>query len=97
MHEMTAGDTKYLKVSVVNDNNAPVVISGADITFTLANTVIKTVGSGLTITGASEFVVKLDPNDTKDLLGECAIRVKIVESGTSDVSTVIKDSIIIKK
>lgn len=101
MFEMKAGDTKYIVVSVVNDAGEPVVISGASIKWIIArkrnssHLVTKTVGSGITITGASEFTVKLNPSDTLSLFGEYYNEAEIIESGTSDVSTLIEDKVTI--
>ena len=58
----------------VNENGSPVVLKGATITFTLSYVgqkdypvIIKTMNSGITVTGINTCIVKLSAEDTKYL------------------------------
>lgn len=91
-----AGDTKIIEVTVT-ENNSPVDLTGASIKFGF-DTVLKEVGSGITITDAVNgiFEVKLDPKDTQDLSGlkyyECE-----VTDNVGNVSTVLNGTLVITK
>lgn len=75
--EMFSGNTRILKVTVLDQDDAIVDLSGASADFALSKRpgstalVTKSVGTGITITDAvaGELEVRLDPADTEPLAG----------------------------
>lgn len=94
---MTAGDSKVLEVTVVDDDGIPVNISGTAIRFEMARfasdtpaLVTKAIGSGVTIIDGptGRFDVALDPADTAEFSGSYYYEAEIDDGGT--ISTVIR-------
>jgi len=83
--EIFRGKDKILNVSIVDDNNNPLPISGCLFTYvvykptTSSIKITKTIGSGINIVDMNSGIIEITllPNDTKDLLGtynhECEI------------------------
>lgn len=93
MITMCAGDTKYIKVTVTEDNN-PVNLEGALIEWVIKKgqfRITKTQQDGVTVSNPSGgvFVVKLSHSDTIGLSGNYVYEGKIVDA-EGNVSTVVK-------
>lgn len=88
--EFHSGDTKYLDVSILDDDDVAVDVTGAGVTYVIAGSeivVTKTEADGITI-ATSVVTVALDPADTEALAGEYFQEMQIVD-GAGDVTTVL--------
>ncbi len=102
--EFVSGDSKRLVVSVTDDNDTAVDLTGAVISWQLARSVYgsaeisKSVGSGIAITDAvnGEFTVTLDPLDTDALEGDFYHEAQVTDT-LGDISTVFSGNITIIK
>jgi hypothetical protein len=98
---MFAGDTKILEITVTDDSNAVINITGVLIRWQLSKTVkdpplvSKAVGSGITIVNgpAGRFDVLINPADTLALIGSHYHEVEIDDSGV--ISTVLTGKVTI--
>lgn len=98
---MFAGETRTLVVTVTDQDGAAVDLTDADITYVLdlATPITKTVGSGITITGAlaGEFEIALAQADTvaidtdRSIKHECKA---LLQSG--EVLTVFYGTVVVK-
>ena len=96
---MHSGDTRVLELTITDEADAVVNLTGAAITWALSKRnasevlpkgtaiLTKTVGSGITITDAANgrADVAIDPADTADLKGEYYHEVQLVLTDTSTV------------
>lgn len=70
-----SGDSRNLIISVIDENNTEIDLTGAAIEWVLINQgeiiLSKSIGSGITINNASggQFAIALTVNDTRKLLG----------------------------
>ena len=103
-YTMTAGDTKYIVVTVEDELGVAVDIGGASIKLVVAPDVDSTAlvtkttgGGGITITGTSEFTCKRDPADTASLTPAKYYMESQITETTGDVSTILKDKLKITK
>lgn len=94
---MTAGDTKVLQVTVVDDDGSPVDISGTTIRFQMSRfatdaeaLVIKSSGSGIEIIDgpAGQLEITLDPDDTPDFNGSYYFEAEVEDGDV--VSTILR-------
>lgn len=95
--QMTAGDTKYLVVSVKDADGVAVNLTGAAVKWQAARSFGKasvlskaTSGSGIVLTNASGgiFTITLDPDDTEDLKGNYYHEAQVTASDGT-ISTVL--------
>ncbi len=94
--EMVSGDTKEIVVTVLDELDQVVPITGASIVFILsvnefsAALVTKTTGAGIVISNGQggEFTVTLDVADTEPLVGEHYFEAEVTDTG-GKVSTVV--------
>ena len=101
--EMYSGNTRLLKVSVLDQDDAIVDLSGASATFVLMKRpgqvamITKTVGAGITITNAvgGEMEVLLVPADTEPLRGAFAYEVEVTDA-SGRKTTVLFGTVTIK-
>jgi hypothetical protein len=90
-----AGDSKNLIVTVLDENNSPITLTGSSIKWVLIsqNSIIlsKTVSSGITITNAvqGQFKITLTTVDTKNLIGtyQHFVRVTTADGSSSIILT----------
>jgi len=98
---MFAGETRTLAVTVTDQDGAAVDLTGADITYVLAlpTPITKTVGSGITITGAltGEFEIALAQADTVAINSSTSVEheCKILTS-TAEVLTAFYGRVTVK-
>lgn len=101
--EMHSGDTKDILVSVLDELDAVVNITGATAVFILSNNpysaaiVTKSSGSGIVITDgpAGILTVSLDPADTAALAGSFYYEVELTDA-SGRVSTIVVGQINIR-
>ena len=99
-----SGDDKVITVTVYDNDDAIVDITGVTITWQLSQNVssaaliTKTVGSGITLSDPTSgvFTITLDPADTNSLSGRYYHECEITDS-SSDVSTGFVGHATIKK
>ena len=101
---MVSGDSKDIVVTVLDENDQVVPITGATIVFILsvnefsAALVTKSTGAGIVITNGPRgvFTVTLDVADTEPLIGEHYFEAELTDAG-GRVSTVVLGTIDIRK
>lgn len=101
--EMHSGDTKDIEVSVLDELDAVVNITGATAVFILSNNpysaaiITKSSGSGIVITDgvAGLLTITLDPADTAALAGAFYYEVELTDA-SSRVSTIVVGQINIR-
>ena len=94
---MVSGDSKDIVVSVLDERDQVVPITGASATFILSMTeftaalVTKTVGSGIVITDGPGGVltVSLLPADTEPLIGQHYFEIELIDSGGKESTIVV--------
>jgi hypothetical protein len=102
--EMVSGDTKDIVVSVLDENDAVVPITGATAVFALSKTdfspilFTKTVGSGIVITDGPGGIltVTLVEADTESLIGQHYYEIELTDAAFK-VSTIALGRITIRK
>ncbi len=102
--DMVSGDTKDLVVSVLDENDAVVPITGATATFVMSKTEFSpilftyTVGSGIVITdGAGGILtVTIAAVDTEPLIGQHYYEIELVDASLK-ISTIALGRITIRK
>ncbi len=102
--DMVSGDSKDIIVSVLDELDQVVPITGASVVFILSNTefspalVTKSSGSGIAITDGPGGVltVSLAPADTEDLIGTKYFEIELT-SASLQVSTIAVGRINIRK
>jgi hypothetical protein len=92
-----SGVTKSIVVSVTKENNAPLDITGSQITWSF-NNVLKTNANGITLTNPTqgEFTIHLDSNDTQNMQGRYYHKA-IVTDAIGNVSIVTTGKITVEK
>lgn len=87
-----SGDSRNLIINVVDENNTPISLTGANIEWILinqGNTILsKSVSSGITINNDSvgQFTISLTTNDTRSLNGTYQHMARVTtEDGSSSV------------
>jgi hypothetical protein len=101
---MHSGDSKDIVVSVLDESDQVVPITGASVVFILSKSewsaalVTKATGSGIVITDGPGGVltVSLDPADTEDLVGTHYFEIELTDAGAK-VSTIVVGRIDIRK
>ena len=106
---MHSGDTRVLEITVVDENQAAVDLSAADVTWALSKKaadevlpkgsalLTKVVGNGIAIVDAvtGRADVTIDPSDTEALAGDFYHELQVVLGGA--VSTVLYGTVTIVK
>lgn len=95
--DMVSGDSKDIVVSVLDESDQVVPITGASATFILSKTrftaalVTKTVGSGITITDGAGGVltVSLLPADTEPLIGQHYFEIELIDTNAKESTIVV--------
>jgi len=101
---MVSGDSKDIVVSVLDELDQVVPITGASAVFILSKTefsaalVTKTTGGGIVITDgpAGVLTVSLDPADTEALVGTHYMEIELTDASLR-VSTIVTGHIDIRK
>lgn len=95
---MISGDTKRLEVTIQDADGAEVDVTGAAVTYVIADSAVrvaKTTDDGITIDGAV-VTVTLDPADTAELAGVYAHEMQITDP-SGNVGTVMIGEVSIAK
>ena len=95
---MISGDTKLLELTIHDAEVAEVDVTGADVTYVIADSAVrvtKTTDDGITIDGAV-VTVTLDPADTAELAGVYAHEMQITDP-SGNVGTVMIGEVSIAK
>jgi hypothetical protein len=99
---MWKGDTKLIVVPVLDEEGAPVNLTGSSIKWKMTDGIEtlekSTTGGGIEISTeeTNEFTVKIDPADTEDFIGFLYDHEAEVTDENSDVITVLTGQIVLK-
>ena len=94
-----SGDSHYITVTVTDVDGAAKNLVGATVKYQAGQAITKASGGhGIAITdpAAGQFVITLEPDDTKDLVGIFAHEAEVTDS-SDDVSTVLVGRLTIKE